>query len=82
MNYYDIKITGKDVKRFINNLYRMGINFYNIKYLDKNVIIKVNKNDYLKIKKIKTIYEIEIVNYYGIVKYNNFINKYKILLII
>jgi len=82
MNYYDLKITGRDVKRFINNLYRMGINFYNIKYLDKNVIIKVNRNDYLKIKQIKTIYEIEIVNYYGIVKYNSFINKYKIFLII
>jgi len=82
MNYYDIKITGKDVKRFIRNLHKIGINFYNIKYLDKSVIIRVNKCDYLKIKKIKTIYKIEIVSFYGVAKCNNFINKYKIFLII
>ena len=82
MNYYDIKITGKDVKRFIRNLHKIGINFYNIKYLDKSVIIRVNKCDYLKIKKIKTIYKIEIVSFYGVARCNNFINKYKIFLII
>ena len=82
MNYYDIKITGKDVKRFIRNLYKMHINFYNIKYLNKSVIIQVNHNDYLKIKDIKTIYKIEIVKYYGLARLKCFLHKYKLFLLI
>lgn len=80
MIYYDLLIIGKDVKRFINSLSKMHINLYSVKYIDKSVIIKVNKLDYLKIKKIKTIYKIEIVKYYGIAKFNYFINKYKLFL--
>ena len=81
MNYYELKISGKDTKGFIRSLYKMHINLYLIKYIDSSVIIKVNKLDYLRIKKIKTIYEIKITNYYGISKINSFINKYKIFLI-
>ena len=82
MNYYDIKITGKDVKRFIMNLYKRNINFYNIKHLDNSVIIKVNKADYLKIMAIKTIYDIEVIKYYGIVRLKNFFFKYLTFIII
>ena len=81
MNYYEIKITGKDTKRFIRNLYKMHINFYNILYQEKSVIIKVNNKDYHKIKNIKTIYKIEVINKYGYLKLYEYINKYKILLI-
>ena len=80
MIYYDLLITGKDVKRFINSLSKININLYNIKYIDNSVVIKVNRLDYLKIKKIKTIYKIEIINYYGVARYNYFINKYKVFL--
>lgn len=80
MIYYDLKITGKDVKRFINGLSKMHINLYDIKYYDKSVIIKVNRLDYLKIKKIKTIYNIKIIKYYGVARINYFIYKYKLFL--
>ena len=80
MSYYLIKITGKDVRGFIRSLYKMHINLFNIRYIDNSVIIKVNKLDYLKIKKIKTIYDIKIINYYGISKIDEFINKYKVFL--
>ena len=80
MIYYDLKITGKDVKRFINNLSKMHINLYDIRYIDKNAIIKVNRLDYLKIKKIKTIYKIKIIKYYGIASLKYFIYKYKLFL--
>lgn len=81
MNFYSIKITGKDVKRFIRNLYKMNINIYDIKYFDRSAIIKVKTEDYKKIKHIKTIYKVEIVNYYGINKTKHLINTYKIFLI-
>ena len=82
MIYYDIKITGKDVKRFIRNLVKMNINLYNIKYINKSVIIKVNKSDYLKIKDIKTVYDIRIIRYYGLAKCNKFLATYKLFFII
>ena len=81
MNYYDIKITGKDVKRFIHNLYKMHIEFLNIEFLDKSVIVKVNERDYKKILNIKTIYEIEIVKVYGIAFLKQFFKNYFIFFV-
>lgn len=76
MSYYDIKITGKDVKRFLHNLHKMHIEFLNVEYVGKSVIIKVSKEDYQRIKEIKTIYEIEVVQYYGIAKVYQTIKQY------
>ena len=75
-NYILIKITGKDVKRFVLSLYKKGINFYNIKYQGKICYIKVTENDYKKIKDIKTIYKIEIVRLYGFIKIKDILNRY------
>lgn len=69
MSQYDIKITGKNLNTFIKNLYKMKIQLYNINYQDKSVIIRVNSNDYKKIIDIKTIYEIEVVELHGTVKF-------------
>lgn len=82
MSYYEIKITGKDVKRFIHNLHKMHIEFFNIKFVDNSVIIKVNKEDFQKIKKIKTIYNIEIIKLQGLAYVEYFIKKYSLFLII
>ena len=79
---YDIEIIGKDVKRFIRNLAKMHINLYNIECCDKKAIIRINKKDYLKIKSIKTIYNIRIIKYYGLAKCNNFIYTYKLFFIV
>lgn len=81
MKYYDLRIDGKDVKRFIRNLHKMHINFYKIRYIKDSVVIKVNDYDYKKIKDIKTIYDIKIIRYYGLARIENFIKKYKIFLI-
>lgn len=80
-NYILIKITGKDVKRFVLSLYKKGINFYNIKYQGKICYIKVTDADYKKIKDIKTIYKIEIVRLYGFIKLKDRLNRYKIFII-
>ena len=82
MIQYDLEITGKDVKRFIISLAKMHINLFQIKYFDKKAIIRVNRKDYLKIKSIKTIYDIKIVRYYGLARYKHFIDTYKLFLII
>lgn len=82
VSYYDIKITGKDVKRFIHNLHKMRIEFLNIIFEKNSVIIKVSEQDYKKILDIKTIYEIEIVKIYGIAYIKSFIKKYWIFFVV
>ncbi len=82
MSFYDIKISGKDIKRFIHNLYKMHIEFQNIEFDKKSVIVKVNEEDYQKIVSMKTVYEIEVVKLYGIASFKNFLRKYRLFLIV
>ena len=58
INYYELKIEGKDVKRFIKQLYNLGIYFEEIKFIDKIVYVKIDSNNYKKLSKVKTIYKI------------------------
>ncbi|MBE6147130.1 MAG: hypothetical protein E7168_02215 [Firmicutes bacterium] len=79
MNLYDIRITGKDVKRFIHNLYKQKIQFFNIEYPSRNqVIVRVGEVDYKRILDIKTIYEIDVVRLHGPVRLFSFIFKYRL----
>ena len=79
-NYVLVKITGKDVKRFTMSLYKKGINFYKIKYQNKSVYLKISYQDYLKLKEIKTIYEIEVIKLYGIIRIKELFSIYKIFI--
>ena len=81
MNKVLIKITGKDVVRFIKNLIRMNISFYDINYIGKSVYVKIDKPDYERVKMIKTLYEIEIIRYYGLLRIKYFFKEYRIILI-
>lgn len=68
-NTIKIHVTGKNIERFIKRLYTQKIDLIKIEYLNyKEVVIKINKNDYDKILNIKTIYEIEIIELCGINK--------------
>ena len=80
-SYYSLKITGKDVKRFIHNLHKMNIEFLNIEFEKNSVIVKVTQSDYKKILDIKTIYEINIIKVYGIAAFKQFIKKYILFLV-
>ena len=80
-SFYELKISGKDVKRFLKQLYKLNIYFEEIKFSDKDLIIKVDKENYNKIKKIKTIYKIKIIKLYGISKIKDIIRKYNIFFI-
>lgn len=82
-NYVLVKITGKDCKKFINTIYKKGIQFYKIKYNNdnKNVIIKISYHDYKKLLDIKTIYKIEIIKLYGFIKYKELLKQNKIFIL-
>lgn len=81
ISFYDIKISGKDVKRFIHNLHKMHIEFLNIVFDKNSVIIKVSENDYKRILEIKTIYEIEVIRVYGLAYVKYFFKKYLLFFI-
>lgn len=78
MNRYELQITGKDVKRFLKNLHQLKIQLYDIRYGDKTVWIIVGEDDYKRIKEIKTIYQIDVVRLYGLVRIVQFMKKYQI----
>ena len=65
----DINIKGRNPNRFIQRLIKSKIELLNIKYINSGELnIKIYKNDYEKLLKIKSIYEVKVINYYGIIK--------------
>ena len=73
---YLIKIEGKDNKRFIKQLIKQGIYFEHLEFTETNAYIKIDEINYSKLKSIKTIYSIKIINLYGIIKIKNIIKQY------
>ena len=80
-NFYELKIEGRDVKRFIKQLYNMNIYFEKISFIEKAAYVKVNKENLNKINKIKTVYKIEIIKLYGLNKIKDIIRRYNIFFI-
>ena len=80
-----LNIKGKNIDNFIKRLNRNNIEILNINYISYNEInISVKKEDYNKIIDLKTIYEINIIDYEGIekVKKNTLKNKYIIIFVL
>ena len=73
-----IKIIGPRFNRFLKRLNDNNINVYKI----NNNIITVNENDLDKINNLKTIYDIEIIEYAGIKKIIKNINSIFVLSLI
>ncbi len=77
----EIKVTGKNIERFIRKLIKEKIELLNIDYIKYNeIIIQIYKKDFTRIEEIKTIYDIEILRYHGIYKIKKIIEKNKYLL--
>lgn len=77
-----LNIKGNNIERFIKRLKNNNIELLKIKYISNDEInIKIYKYDYDKLIKLKTIYEVEILEYFGIAKIKNNIlnNKYIII---
>ena len=80
-----INVKGRKIERFIKKLTISGINIYKMTMINRNEInIIIDKNDYNKLLKIKTIYDYSIVDGYGFIKIRKIlkINRLFILLII
>ena len=81
MNRYILKITGKRIDTFIMLLVRFNICFRKIKSSKDYIIIEVLEEDYEKLKKIKTTYEIEILKRKGLIYFTHFIKIRKLFIV-
>ncbi len=80
-----IRITGKNTNRFLRKIINKKIEILEINEIDyKTIDIKIYDKDYDEIIKLKTIYEVEIIDTYGYKKLKKIIklNKYLIIFII
>ena len=79
-NRYRIKITGKDPKYFLRHLIVKKIKLYNIIEDHDGISLTVDEVDYAKILKMKTSYNIKIINRFGVAKLRYLLLKYKYIL--
>ena len=77
-----IKVSGKNIERFIKRLNTHNINIYKLEYLNINsIIITIKKEDYEKCLKLKSIYELEYLDSLGLLKLKYLFYKNKFLII-
>ena len=81
VNKYKLKISGKNTKRFIEYLIDEKISLYDVKIIDKDIIIIVDEKGYNDILNLKTSYKINLIDEYGVVRYHTFLRKYSVFLI-
>lgn len=77
---YEVKIEGKDLKRFIKTLRKKGIELLNISYGENSIFVRVDKANYNKLLDIKTIYEVTLTNLYGLAKYKYLLKTYSLFI--
>ena len=78
----ELKISGRNIERFIRRLLKNNIALLNIKKIDnQTIVILVYSKDIEKIDNIKTIYEVSFVKNHGLLKLKDLIKKNKILII-
>lgn len=81
-NKIKLNIKGKNIERFIKRLKTNQIDLLKIEHLKYNEInIIIYQKDYDKVLKLKTTYEIDKTDIYGIIKIKKIINVYKYILI-
>ena len=81
-NIIMIKVTGKNINRFLSIIYKMKIKILEEKIINrKEANIKLPLRELEKIKKIKTSHEIEDISYYGKLKVKNTIKQNRWLII-
>lgn len=76
---YRISIRGKNPEYFVKKIISKNINIYYLDKKAKEVIMVVDSESYKKIKKIKTIYKIKIIERMGVEKYKYLFGKYFVL---
>ncbi len=82
-NTINLKITGRNVDRFIERIYKLGIELLEVNKISrKEVNIKIYEYDYEKIIEIKSIYDIKVTGSNGIDSFLSKIKKNKYLIIL
>lgn len=72
---YEVKIEGKDIRRFIQKLYRCNIYFEDIDIYDRVAYVKLTSENYKKLLDVKTIYEIKLIRLKGFAKFVDIIKR-------
>lgn len=64
-----LNIKGKRIERFLQRLVSHKINLYDVKLINRDEVnIVISKEDYLKVYKLKSIYELNVLDGYGFIK--------------
>lgn len=82
MSSYILKIEGKRLDTFIMMLVRLGISFRQIKRTKDYLMIEVLEEDYNKLLKINTTYNIEIIKRKGLAYFIHFFKFRKLFIIV
>lgn len=80
-SYYRIKIIGKDPKTFLKRIFKLPIYLLNITYLNKDVYIDIDEENFERLKQIKTSYEFQIIRRYGVRNLLFLLRKYWLFLL-
>ncbi len=81
-NKIKIRITGKNIERFIRRLYKNNIEILSLKYIDrKTIIIIIRLEDYEEVKKLKSIYKINKIGYGGLIKVKKYLYKNRFVIL-
>jgi len=76
-----LKITGRKVEYFLKKLMSSKIELLDIKIVNhKELIVLIYKKDYEKLLELKSIYEIDVIGYKGILKVKKIITINKVLI--
>lgn len=77
-----VKISGRKVEYFLKKLVASRVELLDIKQLNrKELVIEIYKRDYEKVLALKSIYDIKIVDYKGLVKFKKLLGINKFLII-
>ena len=81
-SYLILKVSGKNIPKFILRCKNNNINILKLEQISyKEALIKINYKDYDKLLKIKSIYDITLINNTGFLKFKELLNNHKYFLI-
>lgn len=81
-SYVLVKVSGKDIKRYIGYLYKKKIEVSSLQIIDyKTCILKLDKHNYERLEEIKSSYEVNIYKYEGLLHIKSILLKYKLAFI-
>lgn len=77
-SYYRIKVIGKNPKLFIKRMIKMHLYLLNITYINDDVYIDIDYENYQRLKEMKTSYQLKIIRRFGISNLIFLMKKYSV----